>query len=64
MKTFIKIVKEAAHRANTLDIPNYLRKDWMSTQVILGLNANKKEVYNLKTPYYEKINICSFICYF
>ena len=42
MRTFSKAVKEAAHRANALDIPENIRKDWMTTQVLLSLEVKGK----------------------
>ena len=41
MKKFCKAVKEAAHAANALNIPDEQRKDWMTTQVLLNLCTSK-----------------------
>jgi hypothetical protein len=40
MEKFSKAVKQAAFRANALDIPEDIRKDWMTTQVLLELAVN------------------------
>jgi len=43
MEKFSKAVKAAAHRANALEIPDDIRKDWMATQVLLELCVNGKK---------------------
>ena len=39
MRTFSRAVKAVLHRANVLDIPEDIRKDWMTTQVLLSLTV-------------------------
>ena len=38
-RKFSKAVKEAAHAANALEIPEDERKDWMATRVLLALEV-------------------------
>lgn len=42
MRTFSRAVKAVLHRANALDIPENIRKDWMTTQVLLSLAVKDK----------------------
>lgn len=35
----MKAVKDAAHKANVLEIDEVSRKDWMTTQVLLALEV-------------------------